>query len=90
MTHLNSELSLERLDTVSGGGGIFGSFFPAILTQRAEMSRRIRRRHPPDRTRTTTVRPGESNLLRLTPLRSGSESRHFPAGDAPDNKRPPS
>ena len=33
MTHLNSELSLERLDTVSGGGGIFGSFFPAILTK---------------------------------------------------------
>jgi hypothetical protein len=32
MTYLNNELSLARLDTVSGGGGIFGSFFPAILT----------------------------------------------------------
>ena len=38
MTHLNSELSLERLDTVSGGGGIFGSFFPAILTKEPKSS----------------------------------------------------
>ena len=38
MTHLNSELSLERLDTVSGGGGIFGSFFPAILTTKEPKS----------------------------------------------------
>ena len=38
MAHLNSELSLERLDTVSGGGGIFGSFFPAILTTKEPKS----------------------------------------------------
>ena len=38
MTYLNSELSLERLDTVSGGGGIFGSFFPAILTKEPKSS----------------------------------------------------
>jgi hypothetical protein len=37
MTHLNSELSLERLDTVSGGGGIFGaSFIPSILSTKEQ------------------------------------------------------
>jgi hypothetical protein len=38
MTHLNNELSMERLDTVSGGGGIFGAFFPAILTTKEPKS----------------------------------------------------